>query len=316
MPKIDREDIQILCKHSNWSEPSVRNTLEETIYNGVSSWQRFLQLLLLALGVSFTAAGIIFFFAYNWADLHKFAKLGLIGFLIIVSILASVFTKTKPLVKKMMVLAASILVGVLYAVFGQVYQTGANAYDFFLGWTLFITIWVLFSNFAPLWTLFVVLLNTVLFLYAEQVAHEWSKILLYTLLFSMNALLLVAFLWLPRIFKLSPFPSWFVQLLSLATVACSTIGVSTGIFAEIETSFRILLVLTLLFYGAGIWYGLKTKSLFYLSIIAFSMIIILSAALLDFSEEASMLFAIGVFIVASITLLIKILLNYQKKWAN
>jgi len=126
----------------------------------------------------------------------------------------------------------------------------------------------------------------------------------------------VIFLWLPPIFKLKPFPSWFQQLIALVTVACSTIGISAGVFEEIEPSFSVLLLLTILFYGVGIWYGLKTKSLFYLSIISFSVIIMLSAALLGISEEASMLFAIGVFIVTSITLLIKILLNYQKKWAS
>ncbi|WP_051947197.1 DUF2157 domain-containing protein [Muricauda sp. MAR_2010_75] len=314
MPKIDRQDIQILCNHSNWSETGVQSTLEENIYNDVPSWQRFLQLLLLALGVSFTAAGIVFFFAYNWADLHKYVKLGLIEFLVVLLILVALFAKTKPLIRKMLLLAASILVGVLYAVFGQVYQTGADAYDFFLGWTLFITVWVLFSNFAPLWTLFVALLNTVLFLYAEQAAYEWSEMFVYTLLFSMNGLLLLAFLGLPKIFKLKSFPSWFVQLIALATVAYSTIGVSSGIFNEPEPSFKALLGVAVLFYGIGIWYGLKTKSLFYLSIIPFSVIIILSAAMINFSEEASMLFAIGIFIVTSITLLIKILLNYQKKW--
>jgi len=316
MSKIDREDIQIICNHSNWSEARVRKTLEDTIYNDVPSWQRFLQLLLLALGVAFTTAGIIFFFAYNWADLHKFVKLGLIEFLIALLILVALFTKAKPLVKKMLLLGASILVGVLYAVFGQVYQTGADAYDFFLGWTLFITIWVLFSNFAPLWALFVGLLNITLFLYAEQVAHEWSEMFLYTLLFSLNGLLLVDFLWLPKVFKWGDFPSWFVQLVALGTVTCSTIGISGGLFEEIVPSFVVLLILTRLFYAGGIWYGLKTKSLFYLSIIPSSVIIILSEALLNISEEASMLFSIGVFIVTSITLLIKILLSYQKKWAN
>ncbi len=317
MPKINREDIQILCNHSNWSDAGVQKTLEENIYNGVPSWQRFLQLLLLALGVSFTAAGIVFFFAYNWADLHKFVKLGLIEALILILILVSVFTKTKPLIKKMLLLAASILVGVLYAVFGQVYQTGADAYDFFLGWTLFVFVWVLFSRFAPLWTLFVILINTTLFLYAEQVAYEWTEMFLYALLFTINGLLLVGFIWIPKALKLPPFPSWFVQLLALATITCSTIGISGGIFDEPPApSFGILLLLALIFYGTGLWYGLKTKSLFYISIIPFSVIIIISATMLDFSEEASMLFAIGVFIVASITLLIKILLNYQKKWAS
>ncbi|MFD2100155.1 DUF2157 domain-containing protein [Flagellimonas iocasae] len=316
MAKIDREDIHIICDHSNWSEPCVRKMLEEHSYNDVSSWQRFLKLLLLALGVSFTAAGVIFFFAYNWADLHKFVKLGLIEFLIVSLILTAVFVKTKPLIKKMLLLAASLMVGALNAVFGQVYQTGADAYDFFLGWTLFVTIWVLFSNFAALWILFVTLLNLSLFFYAEQVAHEWSELFLFCLLFAMNVLLLMGFILIPKPLKMAPFPSWFIQVVALAAVTISTIGLSTGIFDSPEPSFLVLFLMTMLFYGVGIWYGLKTRSLFYISIIPFSVIIILCAALLDFSNEASMLFAIGIFIVTSITLLIKILLNYQKKWAN
>jgi uncharacterized membrane protein len=316
MAKIDREDIQIVCNHSNWSEVGVRKTLEGQIYSGVASWQRFLKFLLLALGVSFTAAGILFFFAYNWAELHKFVKLGIIEALIALLILIAVFAKTKPLIKKVLILAASILVGVLYAVFGQVYQTGADAYDFFLGWTLFITIWVLFSNFAALWALFVALLNVTFILYAEQLAYEWSELFLFCLLFGMNSLLLLGFILIPKIFKMTPFPIWFIQLVALTAIAFSTIGISSGIFEKPEPSFWALFIMASIFYGVGIWYGLKTKSLFYLSIIPFSVIIILSAALLNLSGEAGMLFAIGIFIVTSITLLIKMLLNYQKKWAS
>ena len=40
-------------------------------------WERFLNVLLLILGAGFTVSGIFFFFACNWACMHRFFKLGL-----------------------------------------------------------------------------------------------------------------------------------------------------------------------------------------------------------------------------------------------
>ncbi|ULT43759.1 DUF2157 domain-containing protein [Niabella defluvii] len=83
---------------------------------------------------------------------------------------------------------AAALVGVLFAVFGQVYQTGANAYDFFLAWVIFISLWVWVSNFAALWLLYLLLVNTTIVLYAEQVAQNWQGIFVLTLLFVVDAM--------------------------------------------------------------------------------------------------------------------------------
>ena len=45
-------------------------------------------------------------------------------------------------------IAASVLVGVLLAVIGQVYHTGADAYSLFAAWTLLILPWTLASRSA------------------------------------------------------------------------------------------------------------------------------------------------------------------------
>lgn len=55
----------------------------------LQDWSRFVRILLLTLGIGFTIAGIIFFFAYNWEALPKFAKLSLTGGLIITTTLLS-----------------------------------------------------------------------------------------------------------------------------------------------------------------------------------------------------------------------------------
>jgi uncharacterized membrane protein len=48
---------------------------------------------------------------------------------------------------------------VFLAIFGQIYQTGADTYELFTGWALLILPWVLFARFGGLWLLWLVLLN-------------------------------------------------------------------------------------------------------------------------------------------------------------
>jgi uncharacterized membrane protein len=316
MTKIEREDIQIITRHSNWSEKSIDNILKKNIYSDKESWHKFLRLFFISLGVGFTTAGIIFFFAYNWADLHKFIKIGLIEGLIIISTLVILFSKISLDIKNILLTGTSILVGVLFAVFGQIYQTGANAYDFFLGWTMFITIWVFVSNYAPLWLVFITLINTTLILYSQQVAHDWSEVFVFTLLFIINILFLTTSLFGKKINGEIKVPIWFSNLIALASVSFGTIGIVFGIFDENQTSFFVLIIITSILYGIGIKYGLKLKSGFYLSIIPFSIIIIISAFLIKLSDDAGMFFFISLFVIGSVTLVIKNLIDLQKKWIN
>jgi uncharacterized membrane protein len=160
MPSPDREDIHIISRNSNWSAPGVHKALKEQVFNNQSAWQQFLKLLFISLGIGFTTAGIVFFFAYNWDNLHKFVKIGLIEGLVVAIMLIIVFSRLSTLVKNILLTGASVLIGVLMAVFGQVYQTGANAYDLFLSWTLAISIWVVIVNFPPLPLVYVLLIWT------------------------------------------------------------------------------------------------------------------------------------------------------------
>ena len=316
MEKIEREDIQIITRHSNWSEKSIDNILKKNIYSDKESWQKFLRLFFISLSVGFITAGIIFFFAYNWADLHKFIKIGLIEGLIIISTLVILFSKISLDIKNILLTSTSILVGVLFAVFGQIYQTGANAYDFFLGWSMFITIWVFVSNYAPLWLVFITLINTTLILYSQQVAKDWSEVFVFTLLFIMNIIFLTTFLYGKKINKVIKVPIWFSNLIALASVSFGTIGVIFGIFDENQTSFFVLIIITSIIYGIGIKYGIKLKSGFYLSIIPFSIIIIITAFLIKLSDDAGMFFFISLFVIGSVTLVIKNLIDLKKKWTN
>lgn len=313
---MDRNDIHIISRHSNWTEKGINKVLREKVYSDTKSWKGFLNLLFISLGIGFTVSGIIFFFAYNWTDLHKYAKMGLIEGLIILTTTVVLFSKLNFNIKNILLTGTSVLVGVLIAVFGQIYQTGANAYDFFLGWTLFISLWVVISNYPPQWLVFFILINTTFVLYSQQVASDWSGVFVFSILFLFNSLVLLTIHLISKFRNNLKVPTWFTSLLGLAAIVFSTIGIIIGIFDKHQSSFLVLLLLSIIAYGAGMAYSIKTKNGFYLSIIPFSIIIIISALLIKISEDAAMFFIVSLFIIVSITLLIKGLLDIQKKWNN
>lgn len=316
MSKISREDIYIISQNSNWSANGIRAVLNKEVYNSSENWKQFLKLLFISLGVVFSIAGIIFFFAYNWASLHKFIKIGLIEGLVIIATILAIVPKLNKLIKNLALTSAAMLVGVLFAVFGQIYQTGANAYDFFLGWTLFITIWVVISNFAPLWFIYLTLINTTLILYAEQVAQDWSFVYITLLLFILNTSFLVFFIFLAKKLNAIAVPTWFINSIALATVFIATIGVSVGIFGTHEVSFWLLVLATIIVYGLGVLHSLKSKSVFYISIIAFSLIVITTTLLIKIFNDDAAFLIVTLFIITSVTLVIKYLVDLQKKWRN
>ena len=312
MPKVERQDIHIITRHSNWSTTQVDAALKKHVYANKKGWLRFLKLLFISLGVSFTTVGILFFFAYNWADLHKFVKIGLVEGLIIILTMITLVTKLSSNIKNILLTGASILVGVLFAVFGQIYQTGANAYDFFLGWTMFIAIWALISNFAPLWLVFIILINTTLVLYAQQVAYHWSEVFLFTILFAINTLLWIAFIFGKKVYGKLKVPVWFSNLIALAVIFCATLGIIFGIFSDHQPAFIVLIIATTVLYTIGIKYGLQLKNGFYLSTIPLSIIIMVSGFLVKISDDFGMFFLIGLFVIGSVTLVIKKLIDLQK----
>ena len=142
----------------------------------VSQWFLWARQMLLFFGSALVLAGIIFFFAYNWAAMGKFIKFGLIESGIIVCIVASHLRGRRQLSGKVLLLSAAVLVGVLLAVYGQIYQTGADAYGLFISWAVLIFGWVLVSEFAALWLVWLILLNTGAILYWQQVGDPAHSI--------------------------------------------------------------------------------------------------------------------------------------------
>jgi uncharacterized membrane protein len=133
-------------------------------------WQTWLDRGLLSLGVVLILAGIGYFFAHNWQHLTDADKLGLAAGGVFAALAGGTWVGLDKFSGKVLLLAAAALVGVFIAVFGQVYQTGADSYELFTGWAFLIFPWVALGRFMSLWLFWIGLLNFALGLY-WPVAH-------------------------------------------------------------------------------------------------------------------------------------------------
>jgi uncharacterized membrane protein len=132
-----------------------------------AEWRDFLDAVALWLGAILCASAVIFFFAYNWEALGKFAKFGLAEGLLLAALAACLRLGLDRLSGKAALLAASLLVGATLALVGQTYQTGADPYELFAVWALAVLPWVAVSRFGALWLFWVGLLNLAAFLYFQ-----------------------------------------------------------------------------------------------------------------------------------------------------
>jgi uncharacterized membrane protein len=129
---------------------------------GREAWAKVLDRTLLLAGAVLVLAGVVCFFAWNWADLHRFAKLGLVAAGIVASGAGALRLGLDRLAGQVALSAAAVLAGVLLAVYGQIYQTGADAFELFRGWALLALPFALAARFPPLWAFWLAVVNVAL----------------------------------------------------------------------------------------------------------------------------------------------------------
>jgi len=315
--RITRNVIQIISRYKGLSADEIKTLFkDEGIYAGKAAWAKFIDVVLLSIGIAFLVAGAIFFFAYNWDELHKFVKLGIVQFLILAGIAAVFLTKPNLLVKNIILTGTSMMVGLLFSVFGQIYQTGADAYDFFLGWTVFVLLWAVVSEFAPLWLLLLALINITFLLYVSQTGPDLTATTTYLILFLINTAAIVLVRFLTAKDYIVAVPGWFDKIVAIAAVCCMTISLVAGIFDKYKPGWIVTLVIAVAFYTGGVKYALRHKSLYLLCMIPLSVIVVSASLLLEiFSIDNPYIYiVISVLIIVSITLLVSDLVKLNKKW--
>jgi hypothetical protein len=122
-------------------------------------WWRWADRGLLFTGSALVLSVAVFFFAYNWSHMHAIGKFSVIEVGLWLCALGSMQRGLDKIAGKVMLLAASVFVGVLLAVYGQVYQTGADNWRLYAVWSVLILPWTIIGRFAALWVLWLAVTN-------------------------------------------------------------------------------------------------------------------------------------------------------------
>jgi len=154
--------------HARGFVPGARYLTAVAAVRDDAAWAHWAARALLAIGAGHVLAGIVTFFAWNWADLSAVAKFAIVESGLVIALAGAWFSGIDRAVGQALLIAASILVGVLLAVIGQVYNTDADAYSLFMAWAVMILPWTLASRSAAQWAVWLVVLYLALSLYGEQ----------------------------------------------------------------------------------------------------------------------------------------------------
>lgn len=162
-------------------------------------WRDFLVLAFGALGLALLLAGVIFFFAYNWEALGRFTRFGLLQTALVACCGLAAWRGLNTFAGRLALAAGVVLIGPLLAVFGQIYQTGADPYQLFLGWAALAFLWVLVARTGAVWIVWLVVLDVGVVLYAKDAGGWPIERLLFNevplALLAQNALALALWEW-------------------------------------------------------------------------------------------------------------------------
>ena len=146
------------------------------------SWQRYLNLLFLLLTVGFLTSGVITLIAANLDYFSDLAKIYGLQTLLVVTVALGIYCfiresrrQAKEKLKwktYSLFFVVSVLIGALFALVGQTYQTGADVWQLFAVWTLCqLPFLLLFPNVASA-LLFAATANVAFYLFNEQNSYN------------------------------------------------------------------------------------------------------------------------------------------------
>lgn len=255
-----------------------------------TDWRVFLTKLAWGLAVLLLASGLVTWIAANWENWGHVAKFALAQGAVLVSAgLALLFRRRSGGwghdlgVPAALTGLAAVATGGLLALIGQTYQTGADPWQLFALWTVLIIPWVFTVRSVFLSVLWLVLINTALYLWIDVARLGWfgrSYTTQTLLALAVNALLLLAAetIWRAR------HDPWRI----VPRVAAIAVGFFIG--AQVmEGNFLLGLVLFLVLYGI---YHYRRPDLLIMSLASFGAYGSLSMLIIEYAADAFLLIVV------------------------
>lgn len=132
------------------------------------TWYRFAHSRLLLVGACMCAAGTVFFVAANWSALHPWVRMGLVAGVLTATAIAAGALGLRNLPGRAALLLSGLLFGPLMAIYGQTYQTGADAWELFALWAALFTVHAALARFGVTWVAWLILVHTAALLFTTQ----------------------------------------------------------------------------------------------------------------------------------------------------
>lgn len=234
-----------------------------------SAWLSFINNLLLWVGTVTFGLSFIFFIAYNWSQLGRFAKFTLVEVALVLAIVVYLKVQLNSVASSAALVFATLMLGTLMALFGQTYQTGADPWQLFFNWALLMIPWAVIGRFVSIWMIWLVLLNVSIALYCDIHPNPlsllfssktnvlWSFFAFNTLSFVVWYLLTPHFSWMQK--------PWPIRLIALSAGASITNLTLFTIFDE-GIANSLALPIWALFFAAIYWlYRKRSIDLFMLA---------------------------------------------------
>jgi uncharacterized membrane protein len=298
MPSSRRQIINFLEQGAIPPEKTDEALAVSGITPDAGAWKTFIDHLLLWLGGLALACAAVFFIAYNWSEIGRLGKFAMVEGLIILTVLAYWKLGDRAVAGKVALLVATILLGVLLALFGQTYQTGADPWQLFFTWALLMLPWAVVGRFPAIWVVWIVLINLAIVLYHQAFRGVFGLMFgsdntMLWLTFAFNALALTAWELLSK-----PWPwlaeRWAVRLLAVGSGVPLTWLVLYGIAGQENALVSAGTAWAVWMAVMYIVYRQKRPDLFMLAGCCLSGIVVvvtfLGRHLLAFSEAGAFLF--------------------------
>ncbi|MDT0629172.1 DUF2157 domain-containing protein [Alteromonas sp. W364] len=295
-----RKALSVLIEQNQLNAQNIEEAKSAIEFNpSTSEWKSFIDHLLLWAGVLALSCGLIFFIAANWQDIGRFAKFAIVEGFIIISVLAYLRYQNNPLIANGALFCSMLAVGALMALFGQTYQTGADPWQLFFNWALVVTPWVLVSRFAPIWMLWLALLNVALVLFLTL---YYSDTFILNVMWAASLGSLIA--WHFAAQKLAFLnKAWAIGLLAVYGTYIATFGAADAIFGAYvsDDTKGLQFVAWLAWLGviAYLFY-MQQRQIFVLACACFSIVFVLNMVVFRLLDNNA--YELALFICAGLTI--------------
>ena len=144
--------------HAQLAQASAEGPLRPT----PAEWRTLLDRVFAFGGALLLSAAAVFFLAYNWEAMHRFARLGLVVGVLAACCAGALAARPLGVAWRAALFGACVATGAVLALVGQTYQTGADVWQLFAAWAALMLPFAWLSRSSASWMLWLGVANLAL----------------------------------------------------------------------------------------------------------------------------------------------------------